>query len=140
MRESVAVPNVHENGTYDQENVNLILQHFCFTCKTFTYVMAIKHQLQYSLFNGSYYHKNSAMKIDMKNFTLILEYLQMLASTLQDIEVCHTHKITSYLGDLLLIACVGRIFLLRNIASSLVLLSMRKYTGVSLKMSMITQY
>ena len=54
--------------------------------------MAIKHQLQYSLFNGSYYsEKNGAsMKVyneEMKNLTLILEYLQSLQNILQKIEV-----------------------------------------------------
>ena len=81
------------NGTYSQENVDLILQQFAFTCRTFTNVMAIKHQLQYSLFNGSYYtEKNETLaKVnskEIKNFTLIMEYLQMLGSILQSIEVC----------------------------------------------------
>ena len=55
--------------------------------------MAIKHQLQYSLFNGSNYIENNEaiVKVDnkeMKNFTLILEYLQSLQNILQKIEVC----------------------------------------------------
>ena len=55
--------------------------------------MATKHQLQYSLFNGSYYVENNGTIVkvnnrEMKNFTLILEYLQMLGSILQNIEVC----------------------------------------------------
>ena len=81
------------NGTYSQENVDLILQQFAFTCRTFTNVMAIKHQLQYSLFNGSYYTEKTETlaKVnskEIKNFTLIIEYLQMLGSILQSIEVC----------------------------------------------------
>ena len=93
MKHSVALPSEHANGTYDRGNVDLILQQFNFTCRTFTNVMAIKNQLQYSLFNGSYYiEKNEAVvKVDdkdMKNFTLILEYLQILQNILQKIEVC----------------------------------------------------
>ena len=93
MKHSVALPSEHANGTYDRGNVDLILQQFNFTCRTFTNVMAIKNQLQYSLFNGSYYiEKNEALvKVDdkdMKKFTLILEYLQNLHSILQKIEVC----------------------------------------------------
>ena len=81
------------NETYSQEDVNLVLQQFAFTCKTFTNVMAIKHQLQYSLFNGSYYTENNGALVkvnskEMKNFTLIMEYLQTLGGILQSIEVC----------------------------------------------------
>ena len=79
--------------TYSQESVNQVLQQFAFTCKTFTNVMAIKHQLQYSLFNGSYYTENNGALVkvnneEIKNFTLTLEYLQTLGSVLQSIEVC----------------------------------------------------
>ena len=79
--------------TYSQESVNLVLQQFAFTCRTFTNVMAIKHQLQYSLFNGSYYTENNGVLVkvnskEMKNFTLIIEYLQTLGGILQSIEVC----------------------------------------------------
>ena len=92
MQHFVAQPNEHVNETYNQENVNLILQQFKFTCKTFTDVMAIKHQLQYSLLNGKYHTKKNGdlveiQKIEIKNFTLILEYLQTLGSILQNIEV-----------------------------------------------------
>ena len=92
MQHFVAQPNEHANEMYNQENVNLILQQFKFTCKTFTNVMAIKHQMQYSLLNGKYYtEKNGDLvavpKMEIKNFTLILEYLQTLGSILQNIEV-----------------------------------------------------
>ena len=74
------------------------MQRFDFTCKTFTDVMAIKHQLQFALFNGSYYFmdKNGSQAkvadgedhIDyIKNFTIILENLETLTSILQDIRV-----------------------------------------------------
>ena len=81
------------NGTYSQGNVNLVLQQFAFTCRTFTNVMAIKHQLQYSLLSGSYYTENSGALVkvnneEIKNFTLIMEYLQTLGGILQSIEVC----------------------------------------------------
>lgn len=94
VQHSVALPSERGNGTYSQESVNLVLQQFNFTCTTFTNAMAIKHQLQYSLFNGGYYMKNNGVivKINneemMKNFTLILEYLQMVGNFLQNIEVC----------------------------------------------------
>lgn len=60
--------------------------------------MAIKHQLQFALFNGSYYFvdKNGtrANMIDskdyIKKFTIILENLETLASFLQDIQVLIT--------------------------------------------------
>ena len=105
MKHSVALPSEHGNGTYNRGNVNLLLQQFDFTCRTFTNAMAIKHQLQYSLFNGSYYIENNEaiVKVDneeMKNFTLILEYLQNLQNILQKIEVCacglHTNMYCSY--------------------------------------------
>ena len=93
MQHSIALPDVHGKTIYDQENVNLVLQQFNFTCRTFTNAMAIKHQLQYSLFNGSYYMENNGNLVkvnnrEMKNFTLVLEYLQTLGSILQNIEVC----------------------------------------------------
>ena len=93
MKHSVALPSKHGNGTYSQGNVNLLLQQFDFTCTTFTNVMAIKHQLQYSLFNGSFYNEKngSLVKVDneeLKNFTSILGYLQDLQTILQKIEVC----------------------------------------------------
>ena len=92
MQHFVAQPNEHVNETYDQENVNQILQQFKFTCKTFTNVMAIKHQLQYSLLNGKYYTEKNrdlveVQKMEIKNFTLILECLQTLGNILQNIEV-----------------------------------------------------
>ena len=54
--------------------------------------MAIKHQLQFSLFNNTYYFDNGTqIKVrndeSIKNFTQILEYLETLASILQGIEV-----------------------------------------------------
>ena len=92
----MAPPIKHGNETYNRQDVDLMLQQFDFTCRTFTNVMAIKHQLQYSLFNGSYIENNvtsgknaTSDKKNMKNVTLILEYLQILESNLQDIEVGH---------------------------------------------------
>ena len=90
MKHSVALPS--EYGTYSQGNLNVLLQQFDFTCTTFTNVMAIKHQLQHSLFNGSFYNveNEASVKVDdeeIKNFTLILGYLQSLQNILQKIEV-----------------------------------------------------
>ena len=90
----MAVPSDHNIDTFDQQNVYLALQQFDFTCKTFTDAMAIKYQLQFALFNGSYYLKNNngtrikvTGKKDLRNFTIILENLETLVATLQDIEV-----------------------------------------------------
>ena len=55
--------------------------------------MAIKHQLQHSIFNGNYYNNNSGILVKVKsdegigNFVSILQYLETIASILQDIEV-----------------------------------------------------
>ena len=77
---------------FNEENVNLTINQFNFTCETFTTVMAIKHRLLRSLFSGTYYFTNSNDNLTtekgIKNLTLILEYLETLASILQDIEVC----------------------------------------------------
>ena len=74
------------------EDVNLTINQFSFACKNFTTIMAIKHRLLRSLFNGTYYFTNSNDNLTsekgIKNLTLILEYLETLASILQDIEVC----------------------------------------------------
>ena len=55
--------------------------------------MAIKYQLQNSLFRGEYFvEKNDSLKRvnnteDVNNLNSVLEYLQTLADILQDIEV-----------------------------------------------------
>ena len=69
---------------FNQENVNVAMQQFNYTCKTFTTVMAIKHQLSYSLFSSG----NITSDKGIRNLILILEYLETLASILQDIQVC----------------------------------------------------
>ena len=86
---------------FNKENVNLTINQFNFTCKTFTTVMAIKHRLLRSLFSGTYYFTNSNDNLTtekgIKNLTLILEYLETLGSILQDIEVCTCILATCYL-------------------------------------------
>ena len=56
--------------------------------------MAIKHQLQYSLFSDTYYFKDIngiLIKVlsteGIRNLTSALEYIETLASILQNIEV-----------------------------------------------------
>ena len=55
--------------------------------------MAIKYQLQNSLFRGEYFvEKNDSLKRvnkteDVNNLNSVLEYLQTLTDILQDIEV-----------------------------------------------------
>ena len=95
---AVAFPAEHENDTVNPENINLALQQFNFTCKIFTNAMAIKHQLQYSLFNGTYFINESGILLkatgdkDIKNFISVLEHLETLTAILQDIEV-HNIKV-----------------------------------------------
>ena len=59
--------------------------------------MAIKYQLQYSLFNGTYYFNGSNGDKGIKNLTSVLEYLETIADTLQDIKVC-MHKLHGYMS------------------------------------------
>ena len=83
--------NVQSNN---QANIRQMLQQFDFTCKTFTTAMAIKHQLQYSIFSGSYYFNDSngtlvqvTSEEYMRNLTLSLQYIETIASILQNMEV-----------------------------------------------------
>ena len=71
-----------------------MLQQFNFTCKAFTIAMAIKNQLQLSLFNDAYYFNESngtLVKVrseeGIRNLTTTLEYIETIASSLQNIEV-----------------------------------------------------
>ena len=56
--------------------------------------MAIKYQLQNSLFRGEYFvEQNDSYVVvnnteDVNNLNSVLEYLQTLTDVLQDIEVC----------------------------------------------------
>lgn len=84
----------HNIDTVDQENINQALQHFSFTCKTFMTAMAIKHQLQYSLFSGTYYFNDSSgilIKVisnkGIRKLVSALKYIEILTSILQNIEV-----------------------------------------------------
>ena len=53
--------------------------------------MAIKHQLQYSLFSNTYYFKDINEILlsteGIRNLTSALEYIETLVSILQNIEV-----------------------------------------------------
>ena len=55
--------------------------------------MAIKYQLQNSLFKGKYFVKRNddwvrvSYTADIRKLTSVLEYLQTMTSTLQDIKV-----------------------------------------------------
>ena len=79
--------------------------------------MAIKNQLQFALFNGSYYFvdKNGTQaKVTdnedyIKNFAVILENLETLSSILQDIQVLNIYmhsdfNICSYLNIIFTLA------------------------------------
>lgn len=106
---------------FNEENVNLTINQFSFACKNFTNIMAIKHRLLRSLFNGTYYFTNSNDNLTsekgIKNLTLILEYLETLASILQDIEVCTCilHVICVVMQLLVMSCCV--IMLLQEISA-----------------------
>ena len=72
-----------------------MLRQFNFTCKQFTRAMAIKRQLQLSIFNNThYYNATNGTLVQVKgeegirNLTSILEYMEILAGILQNIEVC----------------------------------------------------
>ena len=92
----MVLPTENNTDMFDQANINLAIEQFNFTCETFTTVMAIKHQMLYSLFNGTYYYFNDSTEIHVKvtsdegirNLTLMIEYLETLANILQDMEVC----------------------------------------------------
>ena len=92
----ISQQNNQENSSQisQQNNISQILQQFDFTCKTFTTAMAIKHQLQCSIFNGTYYFNDSnGILVNMtseegiRNLNSTLEYIETLASILQNIEV-----------------------------------------------------
>ena len=106
---------------FNEENVNLTIEQFNFTCDTFTNVMAIKHRLLRSLFSGTYYFTNSNDNLTsekgIKNLTLMLEYLESLASILQDIEVCTCilHVICVVMQLLVMSCCV--IMLIQEISA-----------------------
>jgi len=85
----VSLPAEQSTDTFNQKNINLALQQFNFTCSIFTAVMAIKHQLQYSLFNNHSVDNTVNVTSDenITSLSLLLEYLETLAGILQDIEV-----------------------------------------------------
>ncbi|XP_065897225.1 uncharacterized protein [Dysidea avara] len=91
-RKAVVLPTEQSNNSSVLNIVNLSLQQFDFTCSVFTTAMAIKYQLQNSLFRGEYFvEKNDSLKRvnnteDVNNLNSVLEYLQTLADILQDIE------------------------------------------------------
>ena len=64
-------------------NISLMLQSFTFPCENFTTIMAIKHELQHSIFNG----KCSIDDNIVERVAVILSYLQTLTYFLQDAKV-----------------------------------------------------
>ena len=80
----------NSSDTFNNENFTLILEQMSFTCRAFTTVMAIKHQLQFSLFNDTHFEDVTKTLRDesIGSVCLILGYLEKLASILQEIEVC----------------------------------------------------
>jgi len=78
--------------------VNLSLQQFNFTCSVFTTAMAIKYQLQDSLFEAKYFVAVNGRLVgvnnpeDINNLNSVIEYLQTITDILQEIEVYIKHK------------------------------------------------
>jgi len=87
------MPTEHSNNSSELNIVSLLLQQFDFTCSVFTTAMAIKYQLQDSLFREKYFVEvnNSLVRVndtdDISNLNRLLQYLQTLTGILQDIEV-----------------------------------------------------
>jgi len=109
------LPSGDHNSTlsFSQENIDIIMRQFDFTCRTFTAAMAFKYQLQHSLFNGSVFIKHNktligAKKVDIKNLTLILEYLQEVTRILQDIKVRYSTIALSLTWFMHLLVCCYR--------------------------------
>ena len=94
---AIVDPTEYNVKAENQKNINVIqmLRQFNFTCKQFTRAMAIKRQLQLSVFNNAYYYNATNGTLvqvkgeeGIRNLTSILEYMEILASILQNIEVC----------------------------------------------------
>ncbi|XP_065897215.1 uncharacterized protein [Dysidea avara] len=91
-RKVVVLPTEQSDNSSELNIVNLSLQQFDFTCSIFTTAMAIKYQLQNSLFRGEYFvEQNDSLKRvnnieDISKINSVLEYLQTLTDILQDIE------------------------------------------------------
>ena len=86
-------PTQHSSSSSEHQILLLALQQLNYTCSAFTTAMAIKYQLQKSLFSGQYFvQENDDLvrvndKEDVRNLTNILEHLQTLTSILQEIAV-----------------------------------------------------
>lgn len=86
------IPANHSN-TSEHQIVNLAIRQFNFTCGVFTTAMAIKYQLEQSLFSGQYFFKEDDNLVrvnsqeDIRNLTSTLEHLQTLTNILQEISV-----------------------------------------------------
>ena len=65
-------------------DLNEMAQNFSIACQYFTSVMAIKHHLQYHLFNGTYL---DTLNISLQTATGLLKVLQTQSKLLQKLEV-----------------------------------------------------
>ena len=87
---TVALPAENVVEPNNKETISQILQQCNFTCKAFTTAMAIKHQLQYSIFNAVYYFNDSnglTSEGDIRKLISSLEHIETIASILQNMEV-----------------------------------------------------
>ena len=75
--------------TFNKNYINSTLHQFDFACKTFTTIMAIKHQLQHSIFSG-------ICSIDsvISGLAVTLSYLQTLADIIQEVKVDRENTLT----------------------------------------------
>jgi len=74
------------NDATKAANIDSTVQNFSFPCKNFTTIMAIKHELQHSVFIGKCNKTdNATAEEDYVNAAvIILSYLQTLADILQN--------------------------------------------------------
>ncbi|XP_065900390.1 uncharacterized protein [Dysidea avara] len=75
------VYSVEMSDTFNKNYINSTLHQFDIACKNFTTIMAIKHQLQHSIFNG-------ICSIDsvLSGLVVTLSYLQTLADIIQEVK------------------------------------------------------
>ena len=75
------------DSTFNRDSIRKVRQQFNFTCGNYTDAMAIKSELQHSLFHGNYsIHRNYSTEA-IKNVTVALVYLQTITSILQNVKV-----------------------------------------------------
>ena len=77
------------DSTFNRDKISLVLQQLDFICRFYTDAMAIKTELQHSLFTENYASdgEEGLNTEAVKNVTKALIYLQTATSILQDVKV-----------------------------------------------------